>query len=371
MAKVLILTETIGGKGHLCAAQSIQKALKRLDPTSDITLINGLTLVSRLLENAIRYGYTNTLRYAPILWGRAYSQEKRLGSLFQTPLGHILAHYLQEVVRHVAPDIVVCTHAFCLSAVAKLKRRHSFRLGAAITDFDVNAFWMHDEVDFYLVAHDGMRDKIANAGHTDAEIVVTGIPIDPLFSDLVHVSKRDVRQHLGYNELKRTVLLMGGGLGLGPIDRMIGKIMDDFADTVQILVVAGKNDALRKKCEALYSNNHFIHILGFVHNLAYYYAASDLIVTKPGGLTSSEALAMGLPIIMTQPIPGHEERNSRFLLNQQVALRVKYPKSISRYVRPFIEDNRFYEQFTARARHQGRPESARHAAEVILNKKPR
>lgn len=367
MPKVLILTETVGGNGHLCAAKAIRKALKQLDPTIEIRLINGLALVSRHLENTVRHTYMHTLRFAPRLWGHAYEQEKRLSTLFQTPLGNVLAYYLQEVIKREQPDVVVCTHAFCLSAIAKLRSKYSFRLGAAITDFDVNGFWMHDEVDFYLVAHADMRDKIVKSGYTKAEIVATGIPIDPLFSELSHQTRPSIRRKLGLNHEQRTVLLMGGGLGLGPIDRMIGKLVDAFVDDVQIVVVTGKNETLRKKCEALLGDNPTIHIFGYIEELANYIAAADLIVTKPGGLTSSEALAMGVPIIMTQPIPGQEERNSRFLLSQQVALRVTHPLDICRYVRPFIEDTLFYEQFTAKARQTGRPASAQHAAKVIVN----
>lgn len=367
MAKVLILTETIAGNGHFCAARSIQKALKRMDPSIEIKLVNGLTLVSRQLENVIRHGYMTTLRFAPSLWGQAYNQEGRWSRLFQTPLGHLLAYYLQEVVENEQPDLVVCTHSFCLSAVAKLKSEYSFRLVAAITDFDVNGFWLHDEVDFYLVAHQFLQDKIMASGYTDTDIVITGIPIDPLFNEVAHSPKQAVRENLNINKHQRTLLLMGGGLGLGPIDRMIGKIVDEFADTVQIFVVTGKNVTLRKKCEALYGNHHFIYILGYVDSLAHYIAASDLIVTKPGGLTSSEALALGVPMIITQPIPGHEERNSRFLLREKVALRVNNPMHISRYVRPFIEDTQFYDQFTERAERTGKPDSARQAAEVIIS----
>lgn len=368
MSKVLIFTETIGGNGHYCAARSIQKALAQMDQTIDIKLVNGLSLVSRKLEDTIRQAYLHTLRYAPKLWGKAYSKEGKLSVLFQTPLGQLLAHYLQELITEEKPDVVVCTHAFCLSAVAELKSKHDFQLGAAITDFDAHGFWLHDEVDFYLVAHDCLRDKIVKTGYRNAEIVTTGIPIDPLFNEIGQIPKLTLRKKCGIDEGKPTLLLMGGGMGLGPMDHIIGELVEEFGDTLQIVVVTGRNQLLREKCEADYSEQSFVRILGYVEDLANYMAASDLIVTKPGGLTSSEALALGLPILITEPIPGQEERNTRFLLAQRVALRVNRSRDVSRYVRPFIEDPLFYEQFTDRARNTGRPASARHAAEVILQR---
>ena len=367
MAKVLILTESIGGNGHLLAARSIGKALKQLDSTVEIKLLNGLSLVSRHLENTIRHAYIQTLRIAPQLWGQAYNQERKWSTLFQMPLGAVIANYLQEAIKREDPDVVVCTHAFCLSAAAKLKKNGSYRLGAAITDFDVNGFWMHEEVDFYIVAHEDIGAKIDKDGYSHAVIVTTGIPIDPLYSEVCKQSRQHMRQKLGLHQSQPTLLMMGGGLGLGPIDRMIGKLVDNFINDVQIIVVTGRNEALQKRCKQLYGSHSNIHVLGYVEALAYYVAAADFIVTKPGGLTSSEALAMGLPIIVTNPIPGQEERNSRFLLRHRVALRVNNPHDVSRYVRPFIDDANFYEQFSGRARRVGKPESAKHAAALILD----
>lgn len=365
MRKVLIFTETIGGNGHYGAAKSIKKALTELDASVHIKLINGLSLVNRKLENVIRRTYLQTLRHAPKLWGKAYAQEAKLSLVLQAPLGQLLALYLQEVISRENPDVVICTHAFCIGAIAKLKSVHHFRLGAAITDFDANRFWLHEDVDFYFVGHDKLRDKI-QVEYKNAQVISTGIPIDPLFGEMGNLPKPLCRERIGIAEEQPTLLLMGGGMGLGPIEQLIEQLVAAFHDSLQIIVVTGRNSLLRQKCVTRYDHLPFVHIRGFVNEPAYYMAASDLIVTKPGGLTSSEALAMGLPIIISAPIPGHEERNTRFLLGQRVALRVDQQHEVSRYVRPFLEDPSFYRQFSARARNTGKPQSARHVAKVIL-----
>lgn len=367
MGKVLIFTETIGGNGHYMAARSLEKALTEIDPKIETKLICGLSLVSRKLERAIRHSYLQTLRLAPKLWGKAYAREHKLSEVFQLPLGQLLAYYLEELIAQEKPDIVICTHAFCLSAIAKLKSKHAFRFGAAITDFAVNGFWVHEEVDFYFVGHDELRHQIHKDVH-ETEIIATGIPIDPLFSEVGKVPKRILRQKIGVQEELPTVLLMGGGMGLGPLDRLIEKIIAEFDDTLQLIVVTGRNEWLRKKCEASYRNSPSIHVFGYVNHMPHMLAACDLIVSKPGGLTSSEALAMGLPILIIEPIPGQEERNSRFLLARHVALQVNNVAHICRYIRPFIEDPHFYERFKVRAQSVGKPDSSRRAAEVILRK---
>lgn len=367
MGKVLIFTETIGGNGHYMAARSLEKALTQIDPKIETKLVCGLSLVSRKLERAIRHSYLHTLRLAPKLWGKAYAREHKLSQVFQIPLGQLLAHYLEERISCEKPDIVVCTHAFCLSALAELKAKYDFRLGAAITDFAINRFWLHEEVDFYFVGHDELRHQIHKADNK-AEIIATGIPIDPLFNEVGEVPKHILRQKIGFQEQPPTLLLMGGGMGLGPLDRLIEKMIAEFNDTLQLIVVTGRNEWLRKKCETTYRNHASIHVFGYVDNLPHMIAACDLIVTKPGGLTSSEALAMGLPMLIIEPIPGQEERNSRFLLAQRVALRVNEVAHICRYIRPFIEDPHFYEAFKVRARRAGKPDSSRRAAEVIVRK---
>lgn len=367
MSKVLIFTETIGGNGHFRAATAIQKALVQLNPRSEVKLVNGLSLVSRKLEAVIRHTYLHTLRFAPKLWGSAYAQEERLSLLFQAPLGQFLSIYLREIIDRERPDLIVCTHAFCLGAVAQLKKEFDFRLGAAVTDFAVNSFWLHEDVDFYLVAHDDVRETIVQKGYDQSRVVTTGIPIDPLFSQVVHIPKPYVRQRIGVKRDRPTILIMGGGMGLGPIEQVIGYIDDTLYDAVQTIVLTGRNRLLREKCEKLYSDRPNISVFGYVDDCAYYMAASDLLITKPGGLTSSEALALGLPLIITQPIPGHEERNTRFLLDKQLAFYVSNLEDISRYLFPLLEDEALYRQLSDRLRQVGKPSAAHHAAEIILS----
>lgn len=367
MKKVLILTETIGGNGHYQAAKSLYRGLSQVEPEVKAEICCGMHRVSRQLEQLTRAVYLNTLQYAPALWGAAYSREGEISDRFRTSLGKILSIRLQEWLEEMQPDVVVCTHAFCLSAMGVIKERMGdcFRLGAAITDFDVNGFWVHPEVDFFLVAHEDVAKKIRRRfGVPDEVIFRTGIPIDPVFSK-TQPPKSVVRRMLGLDPDRFTILLMGGGIGLGPIEECLHHLRRKLP-AAQLVVITGKNRSLLERLREQFEGDPRIHLHGFVDSMVYFMNAADIIVTKPGGLTSSEALACGLPIFICRPIPGQEERNSRFLIRKGVALRKDEPEEMADVIRSMVENPEILGEMRRRARDLGRPDSSLAAAKVIL-----
>lgn len=368
MGKIMIMTETIGGNGHFRAAQSLMRGLREVEPDAEVEITCGLPHFSKQLETLTRKVYLNTLQYAPGLWGAAYSKEEEISDTLRDSLGKVLARKLQSFLENSGPRVVVCTHAFCLAALGHLKEREgaSFRLGAAITDFDVNGFWVHPAVDFYLVAHPAVTAKLRERyGVPEERIHCTGIPIDPDFSR-PRPEKSTLRSRVGWDPDSFTVLLMGGGVGLGPLEECIRHFQLDMPEA-QLVVVTGKNRALYRRLQARFSHRENTHIYGFVNRMANMMGAADLIVSKPGGLTSSEALATGLPLLICRPIPGQEERNSRFLVRHRVALRQDQPRAIPGHIHPLMQDPRRWEQMSERARNLGRPRSSLDAAKVVLN----
>lgn len=366
MRKVLILTETIGGNGHFQAARSLSQGLSRVEPELRAEIWCGMHLVSRQLEQLTRAVYLNTLQYAPALWGAAYSREGEISDRFRTSLGKLLSRRLQESLEEMQPDVVVCTHAFCLSALGVIKERMGdrFRLGAAITDFDVNGFWVHPEVDFFLVAHEDVAKKLRRGfGVPDEAIHRTGIPIDPEFSK-PQPPKSVLRRMLGLEPDRFTILLMGGGIGLGPIEECMVHFRR-MLPAHQLVVVTGKNRSLYERLRQQFGGDSSIHLHGFVESMVHFMHAADIIVTKPGGLTSSEALACGLPIFICRPIPGQEERNSRFLMRKRVALRQDEPAEMARQIRALMENRERLREMSRRARELGRPDSSLAGARVI------
>lgn len=365
--RVLILTETIGGSGHYQAAKAIDAGLKRIDPQSQVQIQCGLSHFSPSLERCIRHFYLNTLRYAPNLWGAAYQRERTWSEWFQTPLGEVLATKLSQLLEQQSPDVVVCTHAFCLGAMGRLKQKNGFdfRLGAAITDFAVNAFWIHPAVDFYLVAHESLAEKIHHIFQVEyGRLCATGIPIDPRFSDETE-DKPSLKEKIGIDPAAFTVLLMGGGVGLGPLEQAMASFQKEMS-TGELIVVTGRNRRLLERLSSRYRGKPGVHLVGYTQRIREWMNVSDLIVSKAGGLTSSEALASGLPIMICRPIPGQEERNSQFLMHHRVALRQDRPASIPRHIYPLMKAPQRWEEMQTRARRLGRPHSALDAAKVIL-----
>ncbi|PTX65017.1 processive 1,2-diacylglycerol beta-glucosyltransferase [Melghirimyces profundicolus] len=368
MDKVLVITETIGGSGHFQAARAIRKGLSRVEPGLDVQISCGLSHFSRNLEGLVRKVYLNTLQYAPGLWGAAYSKEKEFSETFRSSVSRMLYRKMEGLLNQTRPRVVVATHAFCLGAMAEAKERSggAFRLGAAITDFDVNGFWVHPAVDFYLVAHENVAEKLIHEHEvSDERIYRTGIPIDPAFSDPLPQG-RPCRREMGLDPDLFTVLVMGGGVGLGPLEQAIAQFRKDMPE-VQLVVVTGKNRDLLNRLEARFQQDRKVHLFGYVNGMRDWMRVSDLIVTKPGGLTSSEALATGLPILICQPIPGQEERNSRFLTRQRVALRQDHPKAIPRHIHPLMQATERWEAMRERALCLGRPRSSLDAAEIIMD----
>jgi processive 1,2-diacylglycerol beta-glucosyltransferase len=366
MKRVLILTETIGGNGHYQAARSLCQGLSQVEPELNAEICCGMHRVSRQLEQLTRAVYLNTLQYAPALWGAAYSREGEISDRFRTSLGKLLSRRLQEWLEEMQPDVVVCTHAFCLSAMGVIKERMGdrFRLGAAITDFDVNGFWVHPEVDFFLVAHEDVAKKIRRRfGVPDEAIFRTGIPIDPEFSK-PQPPKSVLRRMLGLDPDRFTILLMGGGIGLGPIEECLYQFRRELP-AHQLVVITGRNRSLYERLREQFGSDPRIRLHGFVDSMVHYMHAADIIVSKPGGLTSSEALACGLPIFICQPIPGQEERNSRFLMRKRVALRQDEPGEMARQILWLMENPEMLEEMSRRARELGRPDSSLAGARVI------
>ncbi|GGE23214.1 UDP-glucuronosyltransferase [Marinithermofilum abyssi] len=367
MAQIWIMTETIGGNGHQQAARALAKGLAHAAPDVRVQIRSGLPVFSRSLESLTRTVYLNTLQYAPSLWGAAYSKEEEFSQAFRDRWAKILSAKLEGLFSCEVPEIVVCTHALCVGALARIKKRlsSSFRLGAAITDFDVNGFWVHPDVDFYLVAHEKVAEKLRYTYKIPADrIFPTGIPIDPDFAKK-RPEKRVLREQLRLNTDAFTVLMMGGGGGMGPMESCIQTFLTQMPD-VQLAVVTGKNEGLRQRLQHRFPDADRLHLFGYVDGIADLMQAADLLISKAGGLTTSEALAMGLPLLICRPIPGQEERNSRFLTSQRVALRQDQPINIPRHIYPLVQSPERWDGMKERARQLGRPRSALDGAACIL-----
>jgi len=312
-------------------------------------------------------GYIGMVKMLPSLYAYIYDQAERATRVsgFKTWLHRYTAFNLRNYVDSISPDVVVCTHAFPCGVMAEFKRQYADAppVIGVVTDFVVHPFWIHRNIDAYAVATPEMRQTLIARGVPADRVRVTGIPIDARFGQTA--AKRTLRRSLGIAPEKTTVLVMGGGLGIGPLEKSIVAI-DRLRHDVQIVVVVGKNAALEYRLrDAAASLHRPVRILGFVPNVFDYMRAADVLVSKPGGLTSSEALAAGLPIVMLRPLPGQEERNTRYLEDRGVGIRVENSRELTHALDRLLGAPQALDRMRHAATQLAKPDAAADVAELI------
>ncbi|PKM81872.1 MAG: galactosyldiacylglycerol synthase [Firmicutes bacterium HGW-Firmicutes-14] len=321
MRRVLFFSVSIGA-GHDLAAQAVAQEVERRFPEARMRIVDTFRYINPVLNKVIAGSYMESLRFNPRIWGYLYDQAEQ-GDKF-IDLNQILSKLVsiktEKLIKEFDPEVIVCTHAFPAGILSILKNRGKFTIPliAVITDYTIHPFWIHENVDKYILPCEDLRYQVAEYGVPDEKIMTTGIPIRRQFAG--NWDRAAVRKNTGLDDIT-TILVMGGGLGLGEIEDII-RTLGNCEINLQILSVTGKNDRLRKVLEMVNAKNR-IKVFGFVENMAELMAASDFIVTKPGGLTTAEALSQGLPMVIVSPLPGQEARNTEFLLNSGVAVKVR------------------------------------------------
>jgi processive 1,2-diacylglycerol beta-glucosyltransferase len=361
------------GEGHTTAAQAVSAAVSELLTDARCDVVDSYRYASHVFHRVASNGYIGMVKMLPALYAYIYDQAERATSVsgFKMWLHHYTAVNLRQLVEKADPDVVVCTHAFPCGAMADFKRSFADAppVVGVVTDFVVHPFWIHRNIDAYAVATPAMRQALLNHGVAHDRVTVTGIPVDPRFA--VPASPRALRRALGIDPDKTTVLLMGGGLGIGPLEKAMIAI-DRLPHAAQTVVVVGKNAALERRLrDTARQLRRRAHVLGFVPNVYDYMRAADVLVSKPGGMTSSEALAAELPLIMLRPLPGQEERNTRYLEDRGVGIRVESSVELAQALNRLLGEPRVLERMRQAARELAKPHAAAAVARIIESLAPR
>lgn len=309
------------------------------------------------------------VKTVPSLYGFLYDRVERAkepGSLRKW-LGTLSARNLHGLIQELRPSCVVCTHAFPCGIMSQYKRSIDPALPVAgvVTDYVVHPFWIYRNVDRYAVATEEMRAALIAGGVEASKTRVTGIPVDPRFA-LVSPPAR-VRRELALEsgEGRRTVLVMAGGLGIGPLEMMLRGLVP-LSDSVSAVVLTGRNPRRRDRLERWCAQWPFpISIRGFEENVYDYMHAADLLLTKPGGLSVSEALVARLPMVLVRPLGGQEQRNTRYLLERRAALYASNETEIAVAAERLLNRPRERRRLLARAEALRRPEAAADVAEIV------
>lgn len=310
--RILILSASIGS-GHTKAAESLQKIFGESAQVVDfmakeISTLNWLT----------KKIYLAALRFIPDLYDRIYkfADGKKIGVSARFLSSAFMYLPFARLLNKFQPDVVICTHPFPEAAASLWKFLHAksarnFLLATVLTDYSLHEIWIFGEVDAYFVATEDMKRELATHCRAGQKIFATGIPIDQKFSDVKKIPHATT-----------TILIMGGGLGLGSIENTLLEL-DKISHALKIIVVAGLNENLSARLKKLREKiSHEVEILGYVSDVHKLMAQSDLLITKPGALTMTEAFAAGLPLILHAPIPGPEALNAAYAVAHGAAISV-------------------------------------------------
>ena len=370
--RVLLLSAS-SGAGHLRAAQALERVLAARGDCR-VEHIDAMKYASKLFQNLYHKTYVSVVRRAPNLMGILYDRTDQPWDHARRRLAvdRLNVQPMIRMLKRVQPDLCIATHFLPGEILAWLiaKKKLRARNAIVITDYDVHALWLCRTVDRYYLALPESAEYLAAIGVPREKLRITGIPIDPLFAKPVdHIQ---ARKHLGLDLRHPIVLAAAGGEGVGPVEQLVRSLLQ-LRRPWQIVAVAGKSEKMRKRLEelarragSLASGAPCLEPVGFTTEMDRYMAAADLLVGNAGGLTTSEALARALPMVLIEPIPGQEERNADHLLEAGAAIRCNNLPVAAWKVAALLDDPARLKQMREAARRMARPNAAAEIVEDAL-----
>lgn len=361
--RIVILSASVGS-GHVRAARAIESSLAHILPDATIAHVDVLQLTNRSFRSLYCQGYFGLVQKLPHLVGHVFDALDQPGLPGASGLSMRMAVQRANFVRltrfltNFSWDLAISTHFLPPEMIAWLRRagRANFTHATVVTDFDVHGMWINHPCDHYFVATEDARAGVVARGVEPQNVTASGIPIDPNF-----LSRRDAvecRRKHGLATDRPVVLQLAGGFGIGSIEE-IHRSIRAVQQPLQIVAVAGKNADARAALDAMGPHNrHHCRILGHTSEMHELMAAADVVVSKPGGLTTSESLATGCPMVIVEPIPGQEDRNSDFLLEHGCAIKINHLAVLTHKLTALLADRPRLDRMRTASRQQGRPRAA-------------
>ncbi len=372
--KILIFYASYGG-GHLNAAKSIDATLKKIDTSLEIELIDCMKYVNITLEKVTTAAYRQMAMKLPWAWGRIYSDSQK------GPLAHIssrankiMAIKLLKLLREKKPDLIISTHPFGSQMCSYLKRKGKIesKIATIMTDFAPHDQWLigSDYTDYFFVAHDKMKQYLIYKDIPEEKIYATGIPISERF--LLSFNRKEVLVNYGLEENKKNILFFAGGeFGLGKSKTLeIFESLITYIDNIQVIAISGKNEKMNtlfKEIVSRHKKEKSIKVLSYTEHVPELMSITDLIITKPGGLTTSESLACNLPMVIINPIPGQEEENAEFLESKGIGIWIKKYDNPKNIFQELFSHPEKLEEMKQNTKQLAQPHSAENICNILLN----
>jgi processive 1,2-diacylglycerol beta-glucosyltransferase len=365
---VLVLSAAAGA-GHVRSAEALENAFRARG--IEAKHVEVLKYASVLFRKVYSDLYVELVNKQPAILGliydaldRPWRYEKR-----RLALDRLNTMPLIRLLKKERPSTAVCTHFLPAEILLHLRRKKllDIPVGIVITDFDLHAMWLYRGVDWYFVACEETKVHLTALGVPPETVHPTGIPVHPAFAE--SKSKREARVQLGLDPDMTTILVAAGGFGMGPVESLVREI-HGVRRPVQVAVVCGKNAALFRRLSEEGRWNHPMKVVGYTTQMQDWMAASDLLVGKAGGLTSSEALARGLILVIVNPIPGQEERNSDHFLEEGVAIRCNNLPALAYKIDALLSDRERLDSMRAAVRRLARPNAAADIVSMVSGTVP-
>lgn len=376
-AEVLLLVATYGN-GHIQAGRATLHAMMRERPSTRALMLDFFDMVNPVFNAATRFAYIYSVREAPTLWREFYWRTARIRpeSFLQNRLFHLGAEKVRRLLERTGARVAVSTHPTPAGVVAQLAVEGQLPLTrdgrppaaiTVITDYVLHSQWVHPHTDLYLVPTAEVADDLVSRGIEARRIAVTGIPIRSVFHR--PPPRAAARREWGLQEDVPAVVVLTGAYGMmrNAVDAC--RRLAFLQEPMQLIVVAGRDVELARRIrEATAGAPNPTRVTGYVDAIASLMAAADLVVTKAGGLTVSEALAVGVPMVIYAPIPGQEEGNAAFLRRHRAAEVALDPDDLESVVRFLLRQADRRDQMASIARSLGRPDAAEQAAALVLER---
>ncbi|MDF2522477.1 MAG: Monogalactosyldiacylglycerol synthase [Clostridiales bacterium] len=362
----VLLLSVSTGDGHLKAAEAIRENIEMNFPKSRTLIVDTFKYVHPFIDKLIVGSYINILKKTPQVYGKLYDFSENDDNIIDLSMAvnKLFSYRLEKLINDFKPSIIVCTHPFPLQMLSNLKRKNKINVPvvAIVTDFFAHPLWLQYNIEAYVVAHEKMKYEMSLLGMDENIIHALGIPVTKNF--LHKKNKYALLKKLGFDQ-KLTLLIMGGSMGFGEIKDIFLQMLDCNKD-IQIIVVTGRNTRLKEELDLHAANSSKkVRIFSYTDMIADLMDISDFIITKPGGMTISEALVKKLPLLLSSPIPGQEERNAQFLINNGAAIRMQKGDNVENFLRQINDNPSRFIHMKETAKSLSRPKAAQNTVDLI------
>ena len=370
-SNILVLSASVGA-GHMRAAQAVELALRQLAPDANVKNVDLLTLTNAAFRRIYGKAYLDLVNLAPHVLGYVYDLMDKprdpdsTRDKLRLAVEKINLTKFTDMMEEGHWDIVVNTHFLPAEIIASLRRDQKLTVPqiTVTTDFETHRLWVNQPCERYTTATDEGAAYLKHWGVPAESVVVTGIPIHPVFSQTKDRAECLRRQGLVGD--RPIVLQLAGGFGVGPIEKLFRGLLSIETPT-EIVVVAGKNEEVKKDLEKVSPPaRHRVKILGFTDQIDELMCVADVVVSKPGGLTTSEVLARGAAMAIVNPIPGQESRNSDYLLENGAAIKINNVATLPLKLTQLLNDSARLKSLKDNARRIAHPQAAFDVAKLAL-----